>query len=160
MDASPQSAVFSEFIGITQSTAALIERHRTSPDQTKNDILSNVLAHREPSCPANDFGDPATLDIGEGVRLFVGEKLHLYLSQQTKKARTPDAEGTVGDTAVMMDGTAYPKRHGFLNEMMKRVQARRKHVNNSGEIVSLSAFTEEASRAEWEPRWPRLCQAG
>ena len=64
--------MFTEFVGITQEVANLIETHRVNPNETKCDILLRIIPpilHQ----PKNS-GDQI-LDLGQGAQLKVGEKI-------------------------------------------------------------------------------------
>jgi hypothetical protein len=129
---------FVEFAGLTQEAAMLIEAFRQSPSETKSDILTRVLSHLHKTEPAEDQDE---LDLGQGAKLRVGEKVYLFLSKETKDAKKPVAVALVkGDGFYLWDKKIEPSKGSVLQPAMKLVQERVGHRNDSGELVSLSAW--------------------
>jgi hypothetical protein len=134
--------MFVEYIGVTQEVANLIEAHRRSSTETKSDILLYVLG----SVQVNIKKIPEkTLDIGEGAKLRVGEKIFLFLSKRKKEqfSKTGEADGTalVREDGLYVDGLLIPPSKGSsLQPSMRLFQERLDHRNEDGEFVSLSAW--------------------
>jgi hypothetical protein len=130
---------YSEFAGLTAEAAALIERHRQSPIESKSQILVRVLSGANGKPTANT--NPGYLDLGQGVYLRVGEQPVLFLSEEAKRQRKPDAVAEVRSDGFYMDGKRIaPSKGSVLQPAMKIVQERKKHRNSDGEIISLSSW--------------------
>ena len=84
------------------------------------------------------------LDLGQGVRLHIGERPVLYLSQAAEKKEPPDAVAEIrSDCGFYLDGQKIESsspRGNPLQAAMKLVQERKGHRNAKGEIMSLSAW--------------------
>lgn len=132
------TAVFVEYAGLTQETAALVEHFRKSPEETKSEIIFRILSPlRAPTSPVG----AKVLDLGQGAKLFDGEELLLFLSEEAKRARTPHAVATVKSGEFFMDGKrVQPSNRSVLQPAMHLVQDKLGHRNDKGEIISLSAW--------------------
>lgn len=138
-----QSAAYSEFVGIAPRTASLIETFRQNPDETKDVIIFRALSYLIPSEPVShdDAQGKPSLDLGEGVKLEVGERLYLFLSLEAKKAGIPDGVAIVGSEGLLVnDSLIKPSRGSYIHPAMVHLQKLKNHVNDKGEIISLSAF--------------------
>jgi hypothetical protein len=131
--------VYSEYVGLTAEASALIERHRQTPIESKSEILVRVLLGlngRTASAVPAGF-----LDLGQGAWLRVGEKPVLFLSEEAKRKGQPDAVAEVRKDGFYMDGKRIERSKGsVLQPAMKMIQERKKHRNDKGEIISLSAW--------------------
>ncbi len=134
------TAAYSEFIGISPRTSALIETFRRSPDEPKDEIIERALSGIARETGSEHTKIPGMLDLGEGAQAVVGERLYLFLSKAAKEAGKPDGVALVGSTAISMGAQVFPQRYGFLHAAMKAVQTKLKHVNGKGEVISLSAW--------------------
>ena len=140
-----QCVCYSEFIGLSPRLASLIESHRRDPDETKDAILTRLLAVQTPDSIVPDqnlkSGEPKMLDLGQGVRIKVGESIFLFLSKESKKAKEPDGVGTVQVNGIAIDGMVVPKSRGsYIHPAMVKIQDIKGHKNAKGEIISLSAW--------------------
>lgn len=129
--------MYAEYAGLTPRAITLIEKLRVSPTESKSDILVRVLS---PLAEPNETQQPG-LDLGQGVRLYVGEKPLLFLSQSAKRNRRPDAVAEVRADGLYLDGQKVrPKKGNPLQPAMKLVQERKNHRNDRDELISLSAW--------------------
>ena len=133
------SVEFVEFAGLTQEAASLVERRRISPSETKSDIIVRVLSSNYP--PEQPKAVEPTLDLGQGVHLKLGETLHLFLSEQSKRLRHPEGQAEVRADGLYMNGKRVkPSRGSAHHAAMKQVQEKRNHRNEKGDVISLSAW--------------------
>ena len=133
--------MYSEFIGITPDVASLIEARRRLPEETKCDILRRALSAPPSEERPTPRPVPPMLDLGQGASLRVGERIHLFLNDEAKRAKRPHASAEVGPHGLILEGVAIePSRGSYLHPAMKRVQERLGHRNDDGEIISLSAW--------------------
>jgi hypothetical protein len=140
-----QCGCYSEFIGLSPRLATLIESHRLDPDETKDAILTRLLGEHPPTASilnsSQKDNEPDLLDLGQGVRVKVGESIFLFLSEESKKANEPDGVGTVQKNGISIDGTVVPKSRGsYIHPAMVKIQKIKGHKNAKGEIISLSAW--------------------
>ena len=130
---------FVEFAGLTREAALLIEGRRLSPSETKSDIIVRVLSLSHQPEPTKTI-EP-TLDLGQGVRLKVGEVIYLFLSEQSKRLRHPEGQAEVRADGLYVNGKRVkPSRGSAHHTAMKQVQEKRNHRNEKGELISLSAW--------------------
>ncbi len=130
--------MFSEFVGVTQEVASLIESHRSNVKETKSDILLRLLRPAEQKS-SNDT--PGTLQLGQGAELKVGEDIFLFLSKSAKKANAPDGVATVRSDGIYIEGQRVsPSRGSIIHPAMQFFQNRKGHRNSDGAFVSLSAW--------------------
>lgn len=133
-----------EFAGLTAEAVRLIEGLRQSPSDTKSQILVRALTplqkNAAPAKPATP--DREYVDYKEGIHLYVGEKVYLFLTRSAKHAGKPDAEAEVRKNGLLMDGKLIPPSHGRpFQPAMEIVQKRKKHFSEAhGGTVSLSAI--------------------
>ena len=128
-----------EYAGLTKEASSLIERFRSSPDETKADIIVRVLSPFLSGSPSNASAE--FFDVGQGARLNVGEHPVLYLSEDAKRLRKPDAIAEVRKDGFYLDGQKIaPSKGSVLQPAMRRVQEGKNHRNNQGEIIALSAW--------------------
>jgi hypothetical protein len=149
--------MFAEYVGLTPEAAALIEAFRHSRTETKMDIivreLTGISRPENPSPPLSRgavSGDPplvsaeqgGEIDLGQGVKLRVGETLYLFLSVEKKRAGKPDAKAVLCREGLELDGRLVrPSKGGnALQPAMRIVQERIGHRNPHGDFVSLSAW--------------------
>jgi hypothetical protein len=131
-----EAAMYDEFVGITQHVDYLIERNRIRPGETKCEILARVLGNSNSADPEDK---PVGLDLGEGVRLSVGEMLYLFLHK--RKQIKEDATAEIKEDGLYMGGQKIvPSKGSLLQPAMQIVQRRLNHYNNEGQLVSLSAW--------------------
>lgn len=132
--------MYAEFVGLTPKVIGLIERHRVSPDETKSEILERLLSGLRRPDPT-DRSSPSYFDFGQGVKLPVGEKLLLFLSNRAKQGKEPDAVAEIHADGFYLRGKKIaPSRGSVLDPAMKTVQKEKRHYNEKGQIVSLSAW--------------------
>ena len=130
--------VIVEYAGLTQEAATLIEGFRTSPGESKSDILVRVL---RPGSDGSKSPPVGGIDLGQGVVLPVGEKLYLYLSEDAKRSRKANAVAEVMADGFYLSGKKIEPSHGsVLQPAMKQIQEKIGHRNERGEIISLSAW--------------------
>jgi hypothetical protein len=125
-----------EYVGLTREGATIIEQFRTAPTETKADIIVRVLGSLLPRTAPDLF-----LDLGQGVKIPIGERIELYLPKT--KLGNPDAVAEARVDGLFMDGEKYvaPRRGDSpLHPAMRRVQERKNNRNSKGELISLSAF--------------------
>jgi hypothetical protein len=130
--------MFTEFVGLSQDVANLIEGRRTDPTDSKNDILRKLLVS-----PLGDRGsaDEMTVEIGQGVQLIVGEKLYLFLSKEAKAQRRSDGLAEVRADGIYVDGEKIrPSKGSAIHPAMVKFQHRANHVDRDGRPVSLNAY--------------------
>lgn len=128
--------MYSKFIGLTAETAVLIEGRRKRPEQSENDILLEALRPAPP--PAANLTVP--VDLGQGVTVYVGEKLYLFLHEDTKKARKPAGVAEVRADGLYVDGKRVERsRRSAITPAMRIIQNRVGHRLN-GHLISLNAF--------------------
>ena len=125
--------MYEEFIGITQRVSRLIESHRTQDTESKSEILERLLEQ-------NLSKSRKLLDIGQGAKLYIGEKIYLYL-KSLKKSRNPDAIAEVKEDGIYLNGKILPRSKGSqLTPGMRMVQEQKGHYNDKGEIISLNSW--------------------
>ena len=138
--------MFSEFAGLTQRAASLIESFRISPDETKSDIivrtLSGLCGNENANHGSLDRGNAqATFELGQGAQLHVGESVFLFLSENAKRDRRPHATAEVKRDGLYLFGQRIePSKGSVLQPAMRLVQEKLDHRNENGEIISLSAW--------------------
>ena len=130
--------MFSEFVGLTQEVASFIEQRRESAIETKCDILKRLLV--DPMAAIQE--DPIKLlDLGQGVRLPVGERLYLYLSKPNSIDQRPDGIAEARDDGLYLDGEKVQSSHrSLIAPAMHIVQKKASHHNQAGKLISLSAY--------------------
>ena len=132
--------MYAEFVGLTANAIVLIERLRSSPEETKSEILERVLPNLggmeiRKELPTKFF------DFGQGVKLPVGERLTLFLSTHAKQILQSDGQAEIREDGFYMGGKKiHPSRGSVIDPAMKAVQKAKKHFNDKGEIISLSAW--------------------
>lgn len=130
---------FVEFAGLPQEAASLGEGRRLSPSETKSDIIVRVLSSNYP--PERPKAVEPTLDLGQGVHLKVGETIHLFFSEQSKRLRHSEGQAEVRADGLYMNGKRVkPSRGSAHHAAMKQVQEKRNHRNEKGDLISLSAW--------------------
>lgn len=133
-----------EFAGLTAEAVRLIEGLRQSPSDSKSQILVRALAplqkNAAPAKPATP--DREYVDYKEGIHLFVGEKVYLFLSRDAKYQGKPDAEAEIRKDGMYMGGKRIEPSHGRpFQPAMEIVQTKKKHFSKTnGGTVSLSAI--------------------
>ncbi|MBX9643561.1 MAG: hypothetical protein K2W91_05595 [Novosphingobium sp.] len=131
--------MFAEYAGLEQDVASEIEARREKPSETKNDILRRLFRMQPTTQNADSV--PPHLDFGQGIQLPVGERLYLYLTKPKNVDQKPDGMAEVKSDGIYLDGKfIVPSNGSALAPAMHAVQARLNHVNEKGELVSLSAF--------------------
>jgi len=132
-----------EYAGLTQEASTLIEGFRQSPTESKADIIVRVLSplSRPAFAPAQPSAAQKYLDLGQGVKLVVGEKAYLFLSLATFREERPQAVAVVGEDGFYLDGKLVPvSNKSYTQPAMKVVQEKLGHRNNDGELISLSSW--------------------
>ena len=130
--------MFSEFVGLTQEVASLIESKRERVAETKNDILKRMFL--DARSLAEDV-QIKSLDLGQGIQLPAGEKLYLYLSKPNSVNQQPDGIAEVRDDGLYLDGErVQPSHRSLIHPAMQIIQERVGHKNQLGKLVSLSAY--------------------
>ncbi len=133
------AAVFAEYIGFSAEASALIEQFRQSPIESKSDILVRVLSGLKGQTAHVDSTE--FFDLGQGARLRIGEKPMLFLTEEAKRGRQPDASAEIRKNGFYLDGKKILASRGNpLQPAMKLVQERKNHRNDKGELISLSAW--------------------
>jgi hypothetical protein len=132
------SVIYDEYVGLTQHVSGLVERHRSSPLETKCDILARILANIPLQPPTTPPQNRQTIDLGQGVQAFVGETLYLFLH---KRQSEPDATADVRADGIYIYGEKVtPSKGSLIHPAMKRAQRHLRHLNSQGQLVSLSAY--------------------
>ena len=129
-----------EYVGLTQEATTLIESFRSATTESKSDIIVRVLSaiHNQKIAPANN---QEVFDLGQGAYLKLGETITLYLSEESKRLRHPDATAEVRRDGIYMNGKRVrPSKGSPLQAGMRAVQEKRNHRNEKGEFISLSAW--------------------
>ena len=81
------------------------------------------------------------LDLGQGARLKIGEIVTLFLSEESKRKRQPEATAEVHADGLHLNGKRVsPSKGSYLQPAMLAIQVKRSHRNEKGEIISLSAW--------------------
>lgn len=125
--------MYSEFMGITPQVARLIEFHRVQPDESKSDILARVL--RVPVPTATVASPPKLFELGQGAKVILGEPVFLFLTQEAKREKRPDAKGEFREDGFYLDGERVRASKGSaIQPAMQAVQRR------VGHLTSLSAW--------------------
>jgi hypothetical protein len=124
-----------KLVGLTKATATLIEQLRTRPDQSEDDIILMALRRSPP--PADQS---LPYDLGQGVVVYAGEQLVLFLNEQQKRERRP--AGTVDvcpDGLYVYGQRVVPSRGSEITPAMQMIQH---HVGHRqfGQLISLNAF--------------------
>jgi hypothetical protein len=129
--------MYEEYVGLTGAAIALIEGHRKSPQESKSDILIRVLTPLAAPQRSEKF-----VDVGQGVRLRVGESIVLFLSKEDKQNERPAAKAEIRKDGFFLHGRKKisPSKGSVIHPAMRLVQAELKHRNDKGEIVSLNAY--------------------
>ncbi len=131
--------IFPEYVGLSQEVACMIEAHRFDPDETKNDILLRIITKK----PLKFEGpaQPPLVDLGQGVRLPVGEKLYLYLSKPNDCSQKPHGIAEIkADGLYVENKKILPSRGSSIAPAMHLYQWRHGHMNSGGKLKSLSAY--------------------
>ena len=132
------SAMITEFVGMTQDVASQIEARRTDPAETKNDILRRILNVGEPTELTTVSKH---LDLGQGVRVTIGETLYLFLTQPKHADSRPDGMAEAHEEGLYINGSrVVASRGSMLAPAMHVFQRRLSHVNDKGNLISLSAY--------------------
>jgi hypothetical protein len=129
--------VIIKYVGLTAEASALIEGHRTSPEQAEWEIIVKTLKLPVAEVVKGASGSvpKGGLDLGQGVKLDTGERLYLFLSEQTKRANKPDGLAEIRSDGLYVDGKRIePSRGTPLQPAMQIFQKR------AGHMVSLSAW--------------------
>lgn len=130
--------MFSEYVGLSQDVASLIEAHRTDSSETKNDVLRRILPR---SRRVDEPNDKPFLDFSQGIQLPAGERLYLYLSKPNSIDQKPDGLAEVRADGLYLEGKKVTPSHGsVLAPAMQQIQRRLGHLNSKGDPISLSAF--------------------
>jgi hypothetical protein len=144
----PRLTVFTKFIGVTPELSALIERRRLGPDQSECEIL--VLALSESQGASAATVTKPTLDLGQGVRIDVGERLYLFLQKPEPNAQ-PDGVAEAAIDGLYVEGRRIAKSRGsLLHPAMRHFQEQRGHRNTQGDVISLSAYRQWHVRRQGE----------
>lgn len=129
-----------EYAGLTQEAATLIESFRTSPAESKSDIILRALGPLN-SGKSEVADSERFLDLGQGARLRVGETLSLFLSEESKRKRQPEATAEARADGLYLNGKRVaPSKGSYLQPAMLSIQEKRNHRNDRGQIISLSAW--------------------
>jgi hypothetical protein len=124
-----------KYVGLTAETAALIEGRRQSPGQLEDDII--LCALRPPS-PPDHLSEP--YDLGQGVTVYVGEKLALFLNERDKRRREPVGFAEVRRDGLYVDDRKVGRSRGSeITPAMRTIQERVDH-RAFGKLVSLNAY--------------------
>lgn len=127
--------MYAKFVGLTAETAALIEGRRLRPDQSEDDIILTVL---RPAAPPANLSIP--YDLGQGVTVYVGERIALFLDEASKKARRPAGVAEVRADGLYVDGRRVERSRGSeITPAMRIIQERVGH-RLGGKIISLNAY--------------------
>lgn len=131
--------MFAEYVGIEQDVASAIEAGRENASETKNDILRRIF--REWGGTKAAAGGTPPLDFGQGIRLPIGERLYLYLSKPNGVGQKPDGIADVKDGGLYLGDRRITPSHGsVITPAMKEIQRQVGHVNQNGDLISLSAY--------------------
>lgn len=141
---------YSEFVGLTQEIASLIESHREKESETKSDILWRILPRKSASTSLTSSNSrlpissatEAVLDLGQGVKLPIDDRIYLFLSKEAMENTKPDGYADVKVDGLYVDGNIKidKSRGSYIHPAMQFIQKRKNHYNAKGEIVSLSAW--------------------
>lgn len=141
---------YTEFVGLTQEVASLVEAHRINVSETKSDILWRILPRKirgdlpvAPKRPSpNEKKSEEIFNFGEGVKVSVGTRLYLFLSKKAMESSSPDGFADIKTDGLYVDGTIRidKSRGSYLQPAMRLIQQRKKHFNDKGDIISLSAW--------------------
>jgi hypothetical protein len=127
---------FVKMVGLTKATATLIEQLRTGPEQSEDDIILMAL-RRSP--PPADQSSP--YDLGQGVTVYAGEHLLLFLHEQQKRERRPAGTAEVRRDGLYVYGQrVVPSRGSEITPAMRMIQHKVGH-RQFGELISLNAYT-------------------
>lgn len=141
---SQQEPVFQKYVGLTSAAAEAIEMHRSSPSETESDIIVRRLGGGGAARPAfeqSSLTPKNQLDVGQGIRLNVGEAAYLFLSKTDAINARHAAIAKVTAKGLELDGRIFPQHRGsYVQRPMKHIQKKLKHVNEAGELISLSAY--------------------
>lgn len=139
-----QSESYAEYVGLTQDAITALEINRKTPTESRSTILirmAGLLASVPSVKPENADYTRKTLDFGEGIKLFVGERLYLFITNQSLVSGEADAEAVIKRDGLYMDGKKVVALKGRpFHQAMRQVQERMNHKNEKGEIISLSAI--------------------
>ncbi len=124
--------MFSEYVGITQDVASLIESYRDNNTETKSDILARILRKETSPDKGNNHN---YLDIGQGAKLPVGQTIFLFLDLSSKKSGKYDGKAYVKEDGLYVDGVKVtPSRGSYIQPAMALFQEKK------GKVTSLSAW--------------------
>lgn len=119
-----------KYVGLTAQAAEIVEHFRSRPDQAEWEIIVEALQPR-----LNVHSSAAGYELGQGVRLNIGEYLYLFLNEQAKRARKQDGIAEVRKDGIYVEGRKIePSRGSSLQPAMQIFQRR------AGRLVSLSAW--------------------
>lgn len=126
---------YAEYAGLTAEAVRLIEEHRKDPAETKSQILVRALGSPAPE------SHPEAFDYGEGIKIFEGEQLFLFLPGTPMRADHATAHAVVRKDGFYLEGKNIgPAEKRQFTPAMKMVQQKLKDFNEKGELKSLSAI--------------------
>lgn len=126
---------FVKFVGLRPATATLIEQLRTSPEQSEDDIILLALQRSPP--PADQS---APYDLGQGVTVYVGEQLLLFLNEQQKRERRPAGTAEVRRDGLYVYGHRVESSRGSeITPAMQTIQRKVGH-RQFDKLISLNAY--------------------
>ncbi len=130
-----------KFVGLTARAAQAIEARRRSSHESESDIIEREWA--EPIV----FEKPASkethgaLDVGQGIRLDVGETIHLFLSKPDGRTVRPVGSALVRQSGLEVEGNLFGQHRGsYVQKPMQFYQERHEHRRPDGTLISLSAY--------------------
>jgi hypothetical protein len=131
------------FLGVRRSKPSA--ESRKSPDSSHDASAKSPDSRRDApaeSWKSSDSGKAHLIDLGQGVGVYAGEPLYLFLSKASKLRGVPE-----GSAEFREDGGLYlggrkvqPSRGSAIQPAMQAFQARLNHRNEKGEMISLSAW--------------------
>jgi hypothetical protein len=126
---------FVKMVGLTKTTATLIEQLRTSPQQSEDDIILMAL-RRSP--PPADQSSP--YDLGQGVTVYAGEQMMLFLYEQQKRERRPAGVADVRPDGLYVYGRKVePSRGSEITPAMQIIQHKVGH-RQFDKLISANAY--------------------
>lgn len=124
---------YAEYAGLTAEAVRLIEEHRKDSAETKSQILVRVLGSPVSHLEAFDYG--------EGIKIFEGEHLLLFLPGTPIRGDHATARAVVRKDGFYLEGKNIgPAAKRQFTPAMKMVQRKLKDFNEQGELKSLSAI--------------------
>ena len=132
--------MFVKYVGLTTEAAQAIESKRKTTVESESDIIVRELGAGSAQVGASTPGS-GELDLGQGIKLGVGETIHLFLSKTDALNGRPVGSATITPNGLLVEGVLFGKDRGsYVQKPMQFYQERHSHLGADGKLVPLSAY--------------------